>query len=1076
MSETGQTADLIGTPAQGDANPRSRAWGTPDERPLTSKIFLVSVIVGVIWPLTKLLWWMYRNHDWSLPGRSFTSLEMSLRGQTTLAELWTQLQWTAGYVLSLLPLTLVILHGQTIELLHRTLHPGESNPRLLPERDERNSTRNTTEVEDALRLRSAQPLLIWSILYGLFRNVAWFKGLLSGPTLGAFLRVAMLPLPELYDPKRSWSWFRDWALMCPAIAVALSAVAGAMWAAETGWFSQFNGPLLVAIVLAILLALWPWVWVLGQRAYRKFLGRTDSVPPESTVVLPARHWYRRWSDLCPIIAVALFAVVLVAILDASKLIHFPNWPFWTLLLTAALWPWAWLVLRMVGRMLQVRRLYRRAQVLIEVHHLMKDVASPSGLRNNYILRAQILEARDQRTTLRKLPPIHCESLFELHRANEEGQIQKYFETQELLPPLTLRGWQQFVVHWLIYLPKSQEAKDRLAGQRKLAESQLSAAELPQFLCPVKIKLGFICPTYLISGLLARFDQDWKKIVRSYALDMESLATSDPLKEWPDLRKLQVFIWDCWIQWGPSVPVVRSQRWKSGEIGLQYGYGDENNSVSLTYVPYVAKDAGVAVEQGSVIGSQGIRDTEMPSAGHTAGSEQLSTGNNVQPWVSDWNNWQTTFRQFQQEGAIGGATDADSMPFVIPAEVEGHLRWVAGRSIKGFCEAQQRAEPWLGLEAREIAPKWDSPKMYSAYVWVMIAICDQDTVNPAGDNLVFKFDRDKPERGEPWRGLIPFFQHGNVAEPKVYDKIKEELAAKTIETLMTFLEQDLDSGRRKIEFAYVCAYDDNGDPVPSGEESLPQSSEPLSDYPAKSIRELLEVSLAKYRARESAESSVEEDIKRRIHLKHDAVSSITACDLPVIAERYLKFIERSLNSEELEYLDLRSTEDGKSYVHVLQKIHTGLYQESFPDETERETYDQHYHRIFGEGRNQVPETHCLVAGTQLADAENCAIHGFLILEWYAESKCGLFSYLAVSKGFRDRGIAEQLIQRALVILHASNNDEAPLAIFAETARPGVPAGKAAQSLMHEADRIRVLHKLGGHRIPLKILPTSFHAKL
>lgn len=1058
MSSAGQTADLTQPPPASDSNPnepirRHRVWGIPTEQPLTAKIFYVSLILGILVPAGWLLFQSYYSQDWGLFSRSFNQLKSDLRGDIPLTEFIIRYYKYALYFLTLLPLLFVVFHGQTIELLHRTLNPNETNPRLYPEKDEHKPKLNAKPTEEVGLSTVAQPYFVFSVLYGAFRNFAWFKGLLSGPTLGAFLRIAILPLPALVDVKQSWRWFRSWALACPIISLVLVALLSAMWAADKGSFSQFNAPLVTCVVLVTALLLWPWVWIAVKIALRKATWHSAHVYTleEEAIGSPfsPKHWYSRWTEACPWIALSIVSIITVAILDATGVMKFPKWPVWIVVFTIALWPWTWLVLRLIGRMFQIKRLYRRAQIYIEVHHLLADVATPFGLRNNYVLRAHAVE------TGRKIPSITCDSLFELYRANEDGQIQTYFETQEILPDPTFKGWRFFVWNWLLCFWDRPIPPAAREDERKTVENDLETTDLPQFLCPVKIKLGFICPTYLISGLLAEFDEDWKQIVRGYGLDMNYLYTQDPLKKWPELRKLQIFIWDCWIQWGPSVPVVQSNRWTDGKIGLQYGYGDENNSIPLTYAP-LAKN--------TPIDDSTLETAPQPIAGTTHPSPAVMEA------TSNWISWKSKFQELQSEDSITGTNATPTKPFVIPAEVEGKLRWIAGPSVGEFCPAQQRAEAWLGLEAHEIAPKWDSPKLYSAYVWVIIAIRDRNKPNSDPDQLFFPFDRKAPGKGQAWKGLIPFFQHGNVAEPSVYESIKEELATKTIESLMTILERDHAKGGRQIDFSYVCAYDDNGDPDRAVRPYGDGSSEPLGGYADRTIRQIMVRSLERYAARDDALASELTAIKQRIHLEHNAIESISACDLPVIAERYLNFIEESLGKRldvyALDYTDLRGTKEELAKVSLLEKMHSGLYAESFPDESERETYAQHYDRLFGDGKSCAPETHCLVAGNNHASAETSSVLGFLVFEWYPESKCALFSYLAVSKGFRDRGIAEQLIKRALDILKDINEGETPLAIFAETSKPGTPVGRDAQSKMHEADRFRVLHKLGAYRVPLK----------
>lgn len=173
---------------------------------------------------------------------------------------------------------------------------------------------------------------------------------------------------------------------------------------------------------------------------------------------------------------------------------------------------------------------------------------------------------------------------------------------------------------------------------------------PKFLCPVKVKSGFLSPTYLVSGLLSEFDEDWQLIVRNYGSDMD--WTDDPLLKGASdddkpnllrLRKLQSFIWICWIQWGPSIPIYGSDNWTKGSIGLQYGYGDENNSLPLFLKNSETNDRFL------------------------------------------WNNLTDWYRKRQQPNSV-----------VIPTSLTAELVWV--QPEENVCTAQKKREPFLALEA------------------------------------------------------------------------------------------------------------------------------------------------------------------------------------------------------------------------------------------------------------------------------------------------------------------------------------------------------------------------------------------
>lgn len=55
--------------------------------------------------------------------------------------------------------------------------------------------------------------------------------------------------------------------------------------------------------------------------------------------------------------------------------------------------------------------------------------------------------------------------------------------------------------------------------------------------------------------------------------------------------------------------------------------------------------------------------------------------------------------------------------------------------------------------------------------------------------------------EPWRGLFPFFTHGNIAEPDTYRFIREEVARKSVEAIKSILTHS-----PYVTFRFACSSD------------------------------------------------------------------------------------------------------------------------------------------------------------------------------------------------------------------------------------------------------------------------------
>lgn len=100
-------------------------------------------------------------------------------------------------------------------------------------------------------------------------------------------------------------------------------------------------------------------------------------------------------------------------------------------------------------------------------------------------------------------------------------------------------------------------------------------ESPAFLSRIAISTGFAAPLHLLTGVLARYEQEWQPVAEGYG---RSVIQADDPYRYGTARRIQSFIFDCWLLWGPSIPVCTCPQW-FGEVALQYGYGDENNALT-----------------------------------------------------------------------------------------------------------------------------------------------------------------------------------------------------------------------------------------------------------------------------------------------------------------------------------------------------------------------------------------------------------------------------------------------------------------------------------------------------------------
>jgi GNAT superfamily N-acetyltransferase len=254
---------------------------------------------------------------------------------------------------------------------------------------------------------------------------------------------------------------------------------------------------------------------------------------------------------------------------------------------------------------------------------------------------------------------------------------------------------------------------------------------PVFLSKVTIRSGFVTPLHLLTGVLARYEDDWQPIVEGYG---RSIIRPDDPYRYRQPRKIQAFIFDCWLLWGPSIPVCTCPEWH-GEVALQYGYGDENNSLTLR--------------------------SSSPEVVRTLA---------------------------RQNGL-----DLDG--FALRARVTGTLKWGPALGDTGFCPAQQaiwqdnRIVLDIIGEAHGIRPTGGTEEQvfaqyYSAYLWVIFLMCDAETGEPLNPD-------------NKWRDLIPFFVHGNIADQQAYDFHSTALARGVAEGCLHLLHSEPDLALRFV---------------------------------------------------------------------------------------------------------------------------------------------------------------------------------------------------------------------------------------------------------------------------------------
>lgn len=269
-----------------------------------------------------------------------------------------------------------------------------------------------------------------------------------------------------------------------------------------------------------------------------------------------------------------------------------------------------------------------------------------------------------------------------------------------------------------------------------------------FLSEVRVASAYVAPLYLLTGQLSHFDDNWRDIVYAYS-DVTSI--DDPIAN-ESLRHLRAFQFACWIVWGPSIPICTCTSWNQDgkdAVGFQLGYGDENTSVIL------------------------------------------------------YDERRVLRLRLQRARSRIARTLAPSSPGVAPLAVQLTAVAVVRRPGSGnrarLCQAQAEIldadTDRLVLEFRQLDVAAGAARSYySAYLWVMFVL------EESPGHLVMS-------KGEPWRALLPFFVHGNIADSSTYSFLKERLANEALDAIESLVQRpDTPPG---VSFVYMSAIDDPG---------------------------------------------------------------------------------------------------------------------------------------------------------------------------------------------------------------------------------------------------------------------------
>ncbi|GEM_PF-1335910 len=319
-------------------------------------------------------------------------------------------------------------------------------------------------------------------------------------------------------------------------------------------------------------------------------------------------------------------------------------------------------------------------------------------------------------------------------------------------------------------------------------------EADRFICPIEVASGFITPLHLLTGLLVQFNEKWRPILESFDRDAHDRARrpGDPVDR--DLRQIQLFVYNCWLLWGPSIPICECRNWAARYAVVQYGYGDENNSIEIVGEEGEIRNSLARLMTGQIKHERAIR-----TVGATRPPPAPFTGMAVPANV---------IGRLRLSGSLGGREAAqvnalphaaleswgggqDERPVLFISEI------VSSNAVEGDVEHGTARRGRISIDHRAYPSRY-----YSAYLWAAVVVLVQTPGGPV------PLSDTRPGRSEPWKDFIPFFEHGNLADPESCLFGKRQLAIKVVAGLASAVRV-WGKERPPLHFAFACAIDEAG---------------------------------------------------------------------------------------------------------------------------------------------------------------------------------------------------------------------------------------------------------------------------
>jgi len=324
---------------------------------------------------------------------------------------------------------------------------------------------------------------------------------------------------------------------------------------------------------------------------------------------------------------------------------------------------------------------------------------------------------------------------------------------------------------------------------------LEGSASDRFICPIEVKTGFITPLHLVTGLLVQFGESWDKILRSFDTNSYAAGHYGQVDSGSmNVRQIQLFSYFCWLSWGPSIPVCGCRNWDSTFGVVQFGYGDENNSIEVI---------GSREEIGASLAALLARQESQERARHNDGEREvlkMPHGGMAAPAKA--------IGQLRLSRSLGAKSEreVDRLPPAALASWCGEqdqrpLLFISDVVPTNVVEEETQTQD---IRRGEILadPQVAGSRYYSAYLWTAFVLLEADGEGEWAP--VSELRTGKPS----WRDLFVYFEHGNLADTETCKFGKRQLARKAIAGLCEALVLDPQMAERN-RFAFACAIDESG---------------------------------------------------------------------------------------------------------------------------------------------------------------------------------------------------------------------------------------------------------------------------